>query len=76
MFVVHSDVDLSTVINTPDLTKPLPIISAESIHDVNKVTSDVVQKVVLSMKARKSDITSDALLNSPDIMFEHLATIF
>ena len=56
------------------------MISAESMHDVNKVKSDVVKKVVLSMKARESDITggytSDALLNSPDIMFEHLATIF
>lgn len=56
------------------------MITPESIHDVNRVTSDVIKKVVLSMKARKSDITggytSDALLNAPDNMFEHLATIF
>ena len=56
------------------------MITTEAIHDVNKVTSEVVKKVVLSMKARKSDIsggyTSDALLNAPDIMFEQLATIF
>ena len=33
------------------------MITPESIHDVNRVTSDVIKKVVLSMKARKSDIT-------------------
>ena len=44
------------------------------------MTSDVVKKVVKTMKSRKSDIsggfTSDALLNAPSEMFDHLATVF
>ena len=56
------------------------MITPESVNEANKVTSDIVKIVVKTMKARKSDIsggfTSDALLNAPDDMFEHLATIF
>ena len=56
------------------------MITPESVAEANKVTSDTVKKVVKSLKSRKSDIsggfTSDALLNAPDEMFDHLATVF
>ena len=47
---------------------------------VEKVTGEAVKKAVQKMKAGKSDIsgsyTSDALLHSPDIIFDSLAEVF
>ena len=78
----------STLYNCAD-TKPgmeelkakvMGMITPESVAEANKVTSDVIKKVVKSMKSRKSDIsggfTSDALLNAPEEIFDHLATVF
>jgi hypothetical protein len=56
------------------------MIKPEDIEEVSKVTSSVVKQAVKQMKSRKSDIssgyTSDALLNAPDNLYEHLATVF
>ena len=55
------------------------MIKPEDLEEVTKVTSSVVKQAVKPMKSRKSDIssgyTSDALLNEPDNLYEHLATV-
>ena len=56
------------------------LITAADIEEVCKITSSVVKQAVGQLKARKSDVsggyTSDALLNAPEIIHEHLAAIF
>ena len=55
-------------------------MKAEDIDEVMKITGNAVKIAVSGMKARKSDVsggfTSDALLNGPDILFDHLASVF
>ena len=56
------------------------LINPESVHQVNRITRNVVKQAVSTMRPRKCDVsswyTSDALMNAPDILFEHLAFIF
>ena len=56
------------------------MIGPSSLNVINKVNGEIVKKAVLKMKAGKADISgsysSDALLNSPDIVFETIAEIF
>ena len=56
------------------------LITPDSVHQVAKVTGNIVKQAVCSMKPRKSDVsccyTTDALLNAPDVLFEQLAFIF
>ena len=56
------------------------MITPESVQEVTRVTGAVVKEAVCHMEPRKSDVSScfssDALLNSPDILFEQLAVIF
>ena len=56
------------------------LIGPESVAQVSKVTGQAVKKAAVLLKPQKSDIsggfTSDALLNSPDILFDRLAAVF
>ena len=56
------------------------MITAASIHDVNKITGRTVKMACTKMKPGKTDVTesysSDVLLHAPDILFDHLASIF
>ena len=56
------------------------LIGAASVQEVAKVTGSVVKKAALTMKSAKGDVTggfsSDAILNAPDIMYEHLAAVY
>ena len=56
------------------------MISGVSATEVKKVTGSKVKEAVNKMKAKKSDVsggvTSDALLNAPDILFDRLAAVF
>ena len=56
------------------------MIGPGSVDEVAKVTGQVVKEAALSMKPGKSDVScgfsSDAILNAPDILFEHLAARF
>ena len=56
------------------------LIGPESVAQVSKVTGQAVKKAAVLLKPQKSDIsggfTSDALLNSPDILFDMLAAVF
>ena len=56
------------------------LIGPESIREVSKITCQAVKKAALLLKPKKSDVsggfTSDAILNSPDILFVHLAAVF
>ena len=55
-------------------------ISENSINEANKVTGKAVKEAACRMKPEKSDIsgsyTSTALLNAPDIFFDHLALVY
>ena len=48
------------------------------MHEVSKVTGSAVKKTCTSVKPGKADVTgsftSDVLLHSPDILFDHLAS--
>ena len=50
------------------------MIGENSVHEVAKITSAVVKEAALSMKPSKEDVSggfcSNAILNSPDILFE------
>ena len=56
------------------------LIGETSQQEVAKITGSKVKEAVTLMKAQKGDIsggfTSDAILNAPDILFDHLAGIF
>ena len=56
------------------------MVGQDSIKEVEKVTGKVVRMAVQKMKAGKSDISgsfsSDALLHSPDILFDSIAEVF
>ena len=55
-------------------------IKEDSMHEVNKITGKTVKLACAKIKSGKSDVTesysSDALLNRPDIPFDHIAAIF
>ena len=61
-------------------TKVEDLIKLDSTIEVGRVTGKVVKEAASTMKPGKSDVsggyTSDALLNAPDILFEHLAAVF
>ena len=61
-------------------TKVKQMIKSDSIEEVWKVTGSKVKQAALLMKPDKSDVTgsftTDAILNSPDIMFEQLACVY
>ena len=56
------------------------MIGQDGIAEVSKVTGSIVKEACSRMKPGKADVTqsftSDVLLNGPDNMFEHLASIF
>ena len=56
------------------------LIGAGSIEEVNKITGTVMKEACLRMKPGKADVsgsyTSSVFLNSPDLLFEELASIF
>ena len=56
------------------------MIGPGSVDEVAKVTGQVVKEAALSMKPGKSEVScgfsSDAILNAPDILFDHLAASF
>ena len=56
------------------------LIRVDSMEEICKVTGSKVKEAVSMMKPCKGDVsegyTSDALLNGPDILFDHLAIIF
>ena len=56
------------------------LIKSESVDEVMKVTGKKVKQAALLMKPGKADVTggftTDAFLNAPDIMFEHLAMVY
>ena len=51
-----------------------------SAEDANLITGKAVKEAAARMKAKKSDVsgsyTSDAILNAPDIFFDHLALVY
>ena len=67
-----------------DLAKLKDILKAEisinSVFEADKVTGQAVKEAACRMKPKKSDIsgsyTSDAILNAPDIFFDHLAKVY
>ena len=62
------------------LEKVNKMINQNSAQEVLKVTGCKVKEAACLLKPKKGDVsggfTSDALLNAPDILFDHLATIF
>ena len=56
------------------------MIRADSMEEVNKVTSAVVKEAASLLKAGKTDVsegfTSDAILNGPDLMYDQLASVY
>ena len=56
------------------------MIGESSVHEVAKITGAVVKEAALSMKPNKGDVSggfcSNAILNSPDILFEHMAAVY
>ena len=56
------------------------MIGQDGIAEVSKVTGSIVKEACSRMKPGKADVTqsftSDVLLNGPDNLFEHLASIF
>ena len=56
------------------------LIGQESLCEVLKLTGKSVKQAAVLLRPKKSDIsggfTSDALLNSPDILFDMLAAVF
>ena len=56
------------------------LISHDSVEEVFKITGETVKKAAKLMKKGKADVsqsfTTDAILNAPDILFEHLAAIY
>ena len=53
------------------------LINASSMHEVMKITGEKVKEAAGLLKLGKADVSegfcSDAILNSPDILFEQLA---
>ena len=53
---------------------------ADSLFEVNKVTSKVVREAALRMKAGKRDVSgnfqSEVFLHGPPLLFDHLAALF
>jgi hypothetical protein len=74
--------------NSADTSKEMEVIkervetkiTADSSHEVTKVTGSVVKLAAVSMKKSKGDVTgsysSDALRNAPDKFYDHLAAMF
>ena len=60
--------------------KVADLIKADSVSEVLKISGDKVKKAAMMMKSGKSDVTggfsSDALINAPDLLFEHLAWVY
>ena len=56
------------------------LIGDSSVSEVDKITGKVVKVAALDMKPDKGDVTggfsSNAILNAPDILFDHMAEIF
>ena len=56
------------------------LIGVESVQEVARVTGSVVKEAAVGLKPDKGDVTggfcSNAILNAPDIMFEHLAAVY
>ena len=52
----------------------------ESVAEVNKITGEAVKTAVTMMKRGKCDVsgsyTTNALKNAPDIVYEHLASVY
>ena len=64
-----------------DLKEKVKVMIGESsVHEVAKITGAVVKEAALSMKPSKEDVSggfcSNAILNSPDILFEHMAAVY
>ena len=67
-----------------DLSKLKDILKAEisndSVVEADRVTGQAVKEAACRMKSKKSDVsgsyTSDAILNAPDIFFDHLAKVY
>ena len=53
---------------------------ADSVFEVKKITGIKVKEAVGLLKPRKGDVsggfTSEALLNAPDMLYDHLALVF
>ena len=62
------------------LQKVNMLVNNSSVVEAAKVTGTRVKQAACLLKPRKSDVsggfTSDALLHAPDILFDHLATVF
>ena len=56
------------------------LIGVSAGQDVAKVTGIVVKEAVSKLKPNKTDVSgsyvSDALKNAPDLLYDHLATVF
>ena len=56
------------------------MIGNNSVQEVSKVTGLVVKQAALNLKPGKGDVTggfcSNAIINAPDILFEHIAAIY
>lgn len=67
--------DMSNVYDNINLN-----IDSNSMHYVNLINSSVVKTCVKKLKSGRKDavldMTSDCLINAPDILFNHLAVIF
>ena len=55
-------------------------IPENSVDEANKVTGEAVKEAACRMKPNKSDVsgsyTSNAILNAPDVFFDHLAKVY
>ena len=60
--------------------KVADLIKADSMVEVMKITGAKVKEAACLMKSGKSDVTggftSDAVLNAPDLLYEHLAGVY
>ena len=56
------------------------MIGSHSLDDVKEVTAAAVKKAACIVKANKGDVSegssSDCILNAPDLLFAHIASIF
>ena len=56
------------------------LVTVESVVEVKKITGETVRKAASLMKSGKSDVssgfTSDAIINAPDLFFQHLASVY
>ena len=72
--------------NSSDTSENMAVLKDElkalitSAEDANLITGKAVKEAAARMKAKKSDVsgsyTSDAILNAPDIFFDHLALVY